>query len=80
MSDVDVCHLNLAKNYRGGERQTEILIRALAEHGYVQRLVVKRGSSLKERCADIPALDVQEVASNPLAAGLAARGGACACA
>ncbi len=78
MSDVDVCHLNLAKNYRGGERQTEILIRALAEHGYVQRLVVKRGSSLKERCADIPALDVREVASNPLAAGLAARGAALA--
>lgn len=76
MPEVDVCHLNLAKNYRGGERQTEILARALSERGYKQRLVVKRGNSLKERCADISGLQVREVASNPLAAGLAARGAA----
>lgn len=78
MPDVDVCHLNLAKNYRGGERQTEILIRALAEHNLEQRLVVKRNSSLKARCADVSGLEIREVASNPLAAGLAVRGAALA--
>ena len=72
--DVDFCHLNLAKHYRGGERQTEILIRELASRGYSQRLVIKRGNSLKERCRAIPGLEVCEVASNPVAAGWAARG------
>lgn len=70
----DICHLNLAKNFRGGERQTELLIRELAWRGYSQRLVIRRGNSLKERCADIVGLNIREVASNPLAAGLAARG------
>ncbi|HNP65150.1 MAG TPA: glycosyltransferase family 4 protein [Woeseiaceae bacterium] len=72
--DIDYCHLNLAKHYRGGERQTEILVRELASRGYSQRLVIKRGNSLKERCRDIPGLSVCEVASNPVAAGWAARG------
>lgn len=70
----DICHLNLAQHFRGGERQTELLIRELASRGYSQRLVVKRGNSLKQRCADIPDLEIREVASNPVAAGLAARG------
>ncbi len=72
--DIDYCHLNLAKDYRGGERQTEILIRELAAQGYSQRLVIKRGNTLKARCRDIPGLEVCEVASNPIAAGWAARG------
>ncbi len=74
MPDIDFCHLNLAKHYRGGERQTEILVRELASRGYSQRLVVKRGNSLKDRCADIHDLDIREVASNPVAAAWAARG------
>lgn len=74
MPGIDFCHLNLAKHYRGGERQTEILVRELAARGYSQRLVIKRGNSLKDRCADIADLEICEVASNPLAAGWAARG------
>ena len=74
MPDIDYCHLNLAKHFRGGERQTEILIRELASRGYRQRLVIKRGNSLLQRCADIPDLEIREVASNPVAAGLAAKG------
>lgn len=69
-----ICHLNLAPEYRGGERQTEILIRELAGRGYRQRLVIKRGNSLAERCADVPNLEIREVAANPVAAGLAVRG------
>ena len=69
-----VCHLNIAPAYRGGERQAELLIRELAGRGWPQRLVIKRGNSLAERSADIPNLEVVEVARNPVAAGLAVRG------
>ena len=36
--------------------------------------MVRKGSSMVDRCADIADLDIREVASNPLAAGLAIRG------
>ncbi len=68
-----ICHLNLAPHYRGGERQTELLVRELANRGYEQRLVIKRGNSLGERCADVERLDIRQVVSNPLAAGMAVR-------
>lgn len=69
-----VCHVTLASNYRGGERQLELLVRELAQRGVPQRLVTGPGSQLETRCAGLPGLEIREVASNPLAAGLAARG------
>ncbi len=69
-----ICHINLASGYRGGERQAELLIRELAQRGYRQRLIIRRGNELKRRCADIVTLAVVEVASNPLSAALATRG------
>lgn len=66
--------MNLAPGFRGGERQTEILIRCLAERGESQRLVIRRGNSLKQRCAAIAGLEIVEVSSNPLAAAFAVRG------
>lgn len=71
---ADVCHLNLSSEFRGGERQTELLIRALAEHGLRQRLIVQHGHSLVERCADVAELEFREVSKNPLAAGKAIKG------
>jgi glycosyltransferase involved in cell wall biosynthesis len=71
---LPLCHINLAKNFSGGERQTELLIKALADEGWSQRLVVRRGNPLAVRCSEITGLDVREVASNPVAAALAARG------
>ncbi len=73
-----ICHLNLAPGYRGGERQTELLIRELAARGMAQRLVARRGGPLAEACSDVDGLDVREVAPNPIAAGLAVRGSAVA--
>ena len=73
-SDKPICHFNLAPHYRGGERQTELLVRALSKRGLAQRLVIKRGNSLADRCSDIERLEIREVASNPVAAGIAARG------
>ncbi len=62
--DKTICHINLARGFRGGERQTELLVRGLAKRGWTQRLVVRNGSSLAERCAGVEAFDVAEVASN----------------
>ena len=73
-----VCHLNLAPGYRGGERQTELLIRELAARGVVQRLVARRGGPLAQHCRGIGGLEIREVASNPVTAGLAVRGSAVA--
>ena len=70
-----VCHINLASGYRGGERQAELLIRELGRRGYAQRLVMRRGNDeFRRRVDDIAGLDVREVASNPVAAAMAARG------
>lgn len=69
-----VCHLNLAAGFRGGERQTELLIDQLAAMGFRQRLVARRGGMLARRCSHVPQLDVRPVSPNPVAAALAARG------
>ncbi len=42
-------HINLARVYRGGERQTEILIRGLQTHLPRQRLITRRGMPLHTR-------------------------------
>lgn len=71
-----VCHINLARGYRGGERQTELLIRALADRGWSQRLIVRQGQPLAERCADVPQLDGLRTPSNFITAGFACKGSA----
>lgn len=43
---IRIVHINLARGYRGGERQTQLLIEALAEFGWRQRLVARRGEPL----------------------------------
>ncbi|MES1936576.1 glycosyltransferase family 4 protein [Salinisphaera hydrothermalis] len=56
-----ICHLNLARGYRGGERQTELLIRELARRGAAQRLIARRGQPLAERLADLSELEIVPV-------------------
>lgn len=51
-----------------------MLLRELAARGWPQRLVVRQGHVLATRCTDVPHLEIREVASNPVAAGLAVRG------
>lgn len=46
-------HVNLARGFRGGERQTELLIRELAARGIAQRIVLRRGEPLEQRLADV---------------------------
>lgn len=60
MIAVDQCvaHINLAAGYRGGERQTELLMRYLSDAGWRQILVARAGEELALRSADIPGLDI----------------------
>ena len=58
-----IVHVNLARGYRGGERQTELLIRALAGMGVPQALWGRTGEPLLERLRDVPRLD--RLALNP---------------
>ena len=67
-------HVNLAGGFRGGERQTQLLMQQLSALGWKQRLVARRGGELAARCADIEGLEVREVSSSPLAASFALKG------
>ena len=47
---LTICHINLAKGFRGGERQTELLIKALCEHDSIyQKVIVRKDSPLLEK-------------------------------
>lgn len=71
-----ICHINLAAGFRGGERQTELLVKELAARHWPQRLVVRAGNSLTKRCRGLPALQIVEVVAHPVGAAFAARGSA----
>ena len=75
-AQAPVCHINLTRSarLRGGERQTEILIRALAEQGVpTQRAIVHRAGGLARALRGIPGLRVRRV-PHRLAALAACRG------
>ncbi|MCZ6880154.1 MAG: glycosyltransferase family 4 protein [Gammaproteobacteria bacterium] len=55
-----LCHVNLARGFRGGERQTELLVRGLAAHGIRQKLIVRTGAPLAQRLAGLPDLHLVE--------------------
>ncbi len=58
---MKICHINLARAYRGGERQTELLVSSLAKRGIEQRVIVRKGSRLAQHLKGISAVEVREV-------------------
>ena len=70
-----IVHVNTAKGYRGGERQTELLIRGLATRHVPQALVTRRGAPLVKRVADL-GIEVRQVAGDPFSVVGATRGAA----
>ena len=75
-NDISICHINLARDpkLRGGERQTEILVDALAAEGVSrQRVIVLRRGPLAQRFREGPNLEVCLV-RNRLSAISACRG------
>lgn len=71
-----VCHVNLSRGFRGGERQTELLVRGLAERGWRQQVVARRGEALAARLDGLPGVALFAVAGHALAAARATRGAA----
>ncbi|WP_405228013.1 glycosyltransferase family 4 protein [Lentisalinibacter sediminis] len=63
LKHLKIAHINLARGFRGGERQTELLIRALAKRKIRQKLIARRSQPLCERLRDIDSLDVAEVST-----------------
>ncbi|MEO0574857.1 MAG: glycosyltransferase family 4 protein [Pseudomonadota bacterium] len=57
LNDACIAHVNLARGFRGGERQTELLIRELDARGVRQRLVARAGEPLIVRLADVASLE-----------------------
>lgn len=67
-------HVNLAAGFRGGERQTELLIRELSRRGYRQVIIVRRDSELGDRLSDVDGLDIRRIGKPYLLGMGAARG------
>jgi glycosyltransferase involved in cell wall biosynthesis len=67
-----IIHVNTARGYRGGERQTELLIRGLAARGVQQTLVTRRGAPLGLRLGDL-GIGIREVAGDVISVTRAAR-------
>jgi len=53
-----ITHLNFAKGFRGGERQTQLLIEELSKRGYKQRIVVRHNAPLIKRLKGIANLEI----------------------
>lgn len=68
-----VAHLNLSRGYRGGERQTELLIRGLVDFDVTQCLICRRDSPLIERLTDFD-IEIRPVAGGLLSALGSTRG------
>ena len=68
---MKICHINLAAEYRGGERQTERLLRELSQRGWQQRLIGRRGSELLAHCDDVDNVEIVATSNNYLASGTA---------
>lgn len=67
---LPIAHLNLARGFRGGERQTEVLIQALAERSVPQCLIARRGEPLARRVRALGGIQVIEI-SPPFVLNLA---------
>ncbi len=61
-----IAHVNLAHGFRGGERQTELLIQALAiQYGLSQFLVCREDSPLIDHLQGLPQLQIVPLKNKP---------------
>ncbi len=70
---VKIAHINLAREFRGGERQTFLLMRELAARGWSQRLIAREVSDLADRAVEIQSLEILPLGRNPLTLAAATR-------
>lgn len=60
MSQV-ITHINFAKGFRGGERQTLLLIKELSFRGYKQKVLTRKNSELSDKLQNIDNLEIIKV-------------------
>lgn len=63
MYAISICHVNLAKGFRGGERQTELLIKNLSAEVHKQFLICRPNSPLIEHLRNVPNLTIYKTNS-----------------
>ena len=68
-----IAHVNASRGFRGGERQTELLIEELQKYGYKQALIARKNRALARRTKHKD-IDLREVSGNPISVALACRG------
>ncbi len=56
-----VCHVNLAKGFRGGERQTALIVAGLSKFLQSQIMVCRKGSPLKSELSGVKGVEIIEV-------------------
>lgn len=58
---MHICHINLAKGFRGGERQTFLLMLGLSKQKITQKLICRKDSELARKARSIEGLDIIEI-------------------
>ena len=61
MQEKVITHINLAKGFRGGERQTLLLIQELSKRGYTQQLFTRVESELASKLENTPNLTIIKI-------------------
>jgi glycosyltransferase involved in cell wall biosynthesis len=68
-----IAHVNVSQGYRGGERQTELLIQGL-ERSNLRQILVARKDGLLVKHIKSPGLEIRPVSGNRLSIALACKG------
>ena len=68
-----IAHVNVSQGYRGGERQTELLIQGLEQFNLRQILVARKDGLLANHIKS-PGLEIRPVSGNRLSIALACKG------
>ena len=68
-----IAHVNVSQGYRGGERQTELLIQGL-ERSNFRQILIARKDGLLVRHIKSPGLEIRPVSGNRLSIALACKG------
>ncbi len=58
---LSVCHVNLAKSYRGGERQTSLLTRHISKYPIEQYLLCRPDSQLLDELRDVTRVEIRPI-------------------
>lgn len=65
MSEFVITHINLSHGFRGGERQTVLLIQGLSKFNIEQRIICRKTSPLISQLEGVSNLSIQAVSDKP---------------